>query len=212
MRHWLGPLLLAAFATTAGAEPLHPGFEVAVGYRSGGAIVDGVDVGHVRGGHVDAGVRLLPRLLLYGEYDLTGLTYPAPGDRDGAARVGITSPTGSTGLQHRVGANARYTFEHIGGRDGGLSFWAEGGPGIEHYVWDSGGVWTRPDFAIGLGTSSWFHFDRRYSGISFGVRATFAPKNNVGTAVSCGGPCDTATTASGWDRSVMWDLSMLFGR
>jgi hypothetical protein len=212
MKHWLGPLLVGAFSTSAGAEPLHPSVEVAVGYRSGGAIVEGVDVGHVRGGHIDAGVRLLPRLLLYGEYDLTGLTYPAPDDRDGAARIGVTSPTGSTGLQHRVGANARYTFDRLGASDVGLAFWAEGGPGIEHYVWDSGGVWTRPDFAIGLGTTSWVRVDHKYSGISFAVRATFAPKNSVGTAVSCGGPCDSATTASGWDRSVMWDLSMLFGR
>ncbi len=212
MKHWLSPLLVGAFAATASAGPLHPSLEVAAGYRSGGAQVDGVDASHFRGGHVDAGVRLLPRLLLYGEYDLTGLRYPAPGDRDAAARIGITSPTGSAGLQHRFGANARFTFDHVGDRDGGLSFWTEGGPGLEHYIWDSGGVWTRPDFAIGIGTSSWFRTDRTYRGMSFAVRATFAPKNNVGTAVSCGGPCDTATTASGWDRSVMWDLSMLFGR
>jgi hypothetical protein len=205
-------LLSLANAASASASP---GIDAAVGYRWGTALVDGVEVGHVDGLHLDAGVRLRSGLSLRGEYDLIGMTYPAAPAGAGdaaAARVGA-APLGSTGLEHRFGANARYAFQRMGKRDGGLAFWLEGGPGLEHYVWDPGGVWTRPDFALGLGTTLWIRSSsRRYNALDLAVHGTFAPRNNVGTEVACGGPCDTPTTAAGWDRSVTWDASLAFGR
>jgi hypothetical protein len=204
-------LALAGIAAPAAASP---GFEAEVGYRWGGALVDGVDVHHTDGAHLDAGLRVTPPLYVYLEYDVTELTFPAPvGPTAAAAQTAgaANAPTGSTGLQHRLGADARYAFERLGSRDGGLTFWVEGGPGVEHYTWDAGGVWTRADFAVGLGATMWARGRRYVNGVSFAVRGTFAP-HGVGPAVVCGGPCDTATTASSWDRSVTADVSLAFGR
>ena len=204
--------LTAATLVAAAPASADPALETSIGYRWGGALLDGVDVHHVDGGHLDVGVRLRPWLLVYAEYDLMGMTYPAASGTAGSAALLPATPTGGSGLEHRLGANARYAFQRIGSRDSGLSFWVEGGPGVEHYVWDSGGVWTRPDFAVGLGTTFWVRGEHVYDALSFAVRGTFAPKNDVGPGVSCGGPCDTPTTASAWDRSVTFDVSMTFGR
>jgi hypothetical protein len=199
--------VVAGVAAPAAADPA---FEAEVGYRWGGALVDGVDVHHTDGGHLDAGVRVSRPLYVYAEYDLTALTFPAPAGSPAAARA-ADAPTGGTGLQHRFGLDARYAFERLGARDGGLAFWVEGGPGIEHYVWDAGGTWTRADFAVGIGATLWARGKRYANGLSFAVRGTFAP-HGVGATEACGGPCDMATTASAWDRSITADVSLSFGR
>lgn len=206
--HFVSAVVLFGVAAPAAADP-H--VEAAVGYRWGSALVDGVDVGHVGGADLQVGARLRGKLLLYGEYDLSSLTFPASPTGLDEARVGIATPTGSSGLEHRLGTNARYSFNRIGDPDGGMDFWAEAGAGIEHYVWDRGGVWTRGDFDIGLGTSMRMRSSGMVHGMTFSVRGTFAPKSNVGSQVSCGGPCDTPTAPTGWDRSVMWELALFWG-
>jgi hypothetical protein len=212
MRMKLAMSLTAAALAVAEPASANPELETSVGYRWGDALLDGVDVHHVEGVHLDVGVRLRPTLLVYAEYDLLGMTYPAPSATAGAASLLPTTPTGSSGLEHRFGANARYALQRLGGRDAGVAFWLEGGLGVEHYVWDSGGVWTRPDFAVGLGMTYWLRGRHNYDAINFAVRGTFGPKNDVGPGLSCGGPCDTPTTASGWDRSITADVSLTFGR
>jgi hypothetical protein len=165
-----------------------------------------VDAGHQ--GHLDVGVRR-DRWLVYGEYDLMQLTYKGPPIEVGERG---TETVNGRGLLHRLGGNVRYTVGRIGNsHDGGLDLYGELGGGIEHFVWDIGGVLTRPDLAIGVGTQALALDDHQFGGISLGFRAVLA-RHDAHGALACGGPCDRATAPTGWDRSFMFDLTLLFGK
>ncbi len=195
----------------ATAAPWQPSwrFEGGFGARFGTQLVDNASTGTMKAAHFDAGVRD-GRLLLTAEYQVGSLTLPGSAF---AARGGnLRSGTGR-GLEHRLGAVARYNFARLAESDGGLAFWAEGGLGVEHYRWDAGGTWTRPDVSLGIGAAVWGQSERKHGGLSIGVRIALAPRDDVAhAAVACGGPCDAATTPTGWDRSVLFDMTAMFGK
>jgi hypothetical protein len=180
----------------------------AIGVGFGSFLVDGHDVGTVTQGHLDGGLRN-GRLLVFAGYDLMSLTLPA----DALALRGVLDPSNGRGLMHRLGANARYSYGRAGCRDTGVDLWAEAGVGIEHVRWDAGGTWSRPDLALGLGASWWGLGEKQHGGLSAGLRITLARRDDVaGAAVACGGPCDVATPPTGWDRSFLFDVKLMFGK
>jgi hypothetical protein len=182
--------------------------EGALGVGWGTFLVNNVDVGTVTQGHLDGGLRS-GRLLLFAGYDLMSLTLPAQ-----MSQVrGELDPGNGRGLMHRFGGNARYSYGRAGCRDVGVDLWAEAGVGVEHFRWDAGGVWTRPDLSLGLGGSWWLLGDKQHGALSAGIRITIAPRGDVaGAPIACAGPCDQATSPTGWDRSFLFDLKLSFGK
>ena len=89
--------------------------------------------------------------------------------------------------------------------------WAEAGIGFQHVAWDAGGVWTRPELSFGVGGTMFGRGDTKHGGMTAGFRVTLAPRNNASGPSICAGPCDMATAPSGWDRSLTFDLTMIFG-
>ena len=201
-------VLLAASAAHADELTDTGRLEGGLGIRMGSMLVDNRSVGSVHPGHLDVGWRA-DRLFLYGEYELASLTYPitpqmARGDVD---------PGSGTGLAHRFTANARWSYGRLGENDGGADLWAELGAGFERIAWDAGGNWTRPQLALGLGLAMWGAGEHRHGGLSFALRVTLSRRNDVDRAPEvCGGPCDYATTPTGWDRAFLFDISLMFGR
>ena len=205
-------LVLVAFAGRASADDkpdwrLEGGF----GVRFGSFFVDGVDAGSVVPVHLEGGLRR-DRLFLFAEYQFASITLPTA-MTDPATR-GTTTTGPASGLVHRLGAHARYNFGSTDETDAAGSVWLEGGLGVEHMQGDEGGEWTRPDLALGFGGMIVGRDEHKHGGLSMGLRLTLARRNDIApnaTAV-CSGPCDTPTTPTGWDRSILWDMTLLFGR
>ena len=176
------------------------------GVRFGSLFIDGRDVGTVVPLHLDAGLRST-RWLFYAEYDLLSFSWPGPA----AALSGQPVAGATTGLMQRLGGSARYAVGRIGEKDMDSTVWAEAGVGLEHVAWDAGGTWTRPDVTLGVGTTLFGQGDDKHCGMSFGFRVTLARRDNATGMPTCAGPCDTATPPSGWDRSIVFDMTLLFG-
>lgn len=182
--------------------------EGGIGARFGSFRVRGASTGTAIPGHLDVGLRK-DRLFVYAEVSLQAIDV----DVDANAGRGVIVPAHAHGLVHRAGANVRYAFARTGPRDVVAELYVEGGLGVQRFRWDAGGVWTRPDLALGLGFTLWGAGDRQHGGGSVGLRVTLAPRDDVeGAPPACGGPCDAATPPTGWDRSFLLDLTMHFGR
>ncbi len=216
MRHSIVTLIVLAVAAPANADP-PAGIQAELGFRYGSAYINGVDSGpgSVRGVEAAIGIRPRPMLLLYTEYEAAVQSYRAPPSVDEAARAGLT-PVGGSGIEQRLGVAARYTVDRIGDynqREGGWAdVWVEAGAGVEHFDWDAGGVWTRPDVALGIGLTTALRIGRQAHGMTYALRAQFAPKQSVSNRLECGGPCDAPSAGTGWDRSVVFDVGWAFGR
>lgn len=182
-------------------------FEGGFGVRFGSQLIDGRDVGTVVPLHLDAGVRG-GHWLVYGTYDLMAFTWPGPS----VSLSGQPAPgSATTGLLQRLGGAARYAIGRVGEKDMESHVWAEAGAGVEHVAWDAGGTWTRPDLALGVGATMFGKSDDKHGGMTIGFRVLLARRDNATGMPSCAGPCDTATTPSGWDRSIVFDMTLLFG-
>lgn len=184
---------------------------VAPGVRFGSFTINGDSSGTAIPFHLDLGLRR-DRWLAFASYDVFGVTARVPALA--GARTSEPSSLGDgSGLAHRLGVAARYTLSRFGESDGGLDFWAEGGLGVEHLRWDAGGTLTRPDVSLGIGATVIYLGHTRHSGVTVGLRITIAPRNDDGDNAppTCGGPCDTATPASSFDRSFLFDLTVPFG-
>ncbi len=185
-----------------------------VGIRFGSYTVNGDSTGAAIPFHVDLGVRRR-RTFLFGSYDALSIdaSVPAIDPMNTTARnSAITQLGDGSGLVHRIGATARYTLARFGEHDGGFDLWSEAGLGVQHVRWDAGGIWTRPDLAVGLGATMLYLGKHQHAGFSIGFRVLIAPRNDTdGAPAVCGGPCDEATPPNGSDRSFMFDLTLPFG-
>ncbi len=183
-----------------------------LGMRLGSFFADGKDTGIDVPGYAMVGARH-GRWLLAAEYDLMSVVYPVPAQPVLAARGGVPETGDGRGLMHRLGANARWMFGHAYDAPDGLfaDLYIEAGPGVEAWQWDAGGVWWRPDLSLGFGTEL-MHFGDSHGGMTFGMRFTLASRDNVATSSQCGGPCTYPTPPTGIDRSVMFDMGLVFGR
>ena len=210
-------LVLAALAGPAGAETeswrpkdyLSERWRLSggIGVRFGSFLVDNAGVGTVIPGHLDGGWRK-GRWWVFGEYSLMSLTLPA-------TEIAARSTTGvgnGRGLVHRLGGHARWSFSRVGCRDAGLDLHVEGGLGAQILRWDGGGVWTRPDVALGLGGTVWGAGRREHGGFSIGLRVHLAPRRDVLGPATCAGPCDAPTRPTGIDRSFLFDMTILLGK
>lgn len=208
----LGLVTAAVTGGTAAARPSYLDhdwrLEGGFGFRAGSQTVDGTHVDFGDPIVVEGGVRQ-NRLYVFGEYSIAEMTFPYSGNVQALGKA-----NGATGLMQRVGATAQYSFSRAGERDGGIDLYAEGGVGWEHLQWDEGGVMTRPDLALGLGTNMWGAGRHKHGGLSMGVRVQLSPRNdvNAGAPSTCAGPCDYATPPSKWDRSILFDMTVHFGR
>lgn len=213
MRRTLGVIVFVALGLVgAGTARADRGIRSArleggIGIRYGSFLIDGEDPGGVHPFHFDAGLRF-DRWLFDLEYQLASVHL----DADAAARGGATFG-GARGLVHRAGANARWSFGRVGESDGGFDVWAELGLGVEHIRWNAGGAWTRPDLALGIGTSLLGWSAHEHGGLSVGLRVTLARRHDVtGAPATCAGPCDAPTPPTGWDHSFLFDATLLFGK
>lgn len=186
-----------------------------VGIRFGSFTVNGDSTGTAVPLHVDLGARRR-RTFVFASYDVMSVDAGVPNldpTNTTARNTAITQLGDGSGLVHRLGANARYTLARFAESDGGFDLWGEAGLGIQHLRWDAGGVWTRPDVALGLGATMLYLGKRQHAGFSLGFRVMFAPRNDTaGAPAVCGGPCDRATPPSSVDRSFLFDLTLPFGR
>jgi hypothetical protein len=185
--------------------------EGGLGMREGSFLVNNHAAGDdddVIGGHATIGARKA-RWSGYAEYGLIGIDF---GKSETAALAATSTDVGS-GLMHRLGANARYAFGRIGGGYHASELYVESGLGIQHYRWDAGGHWTRPDFAFGVGGTSMFGGGQRHAGLSVGLRVLLSRRDDVASnaPAACGGPCNVATQPTGIDRSFMLDMTLHFG-
>lgn len=183
------------------------------GVRFGSFLVNGDATGTAIPFHLEVGARRR-RLYLYGGYELFSIDAKvASYAPDDAARAAAQPLIGDgSGLVQRAGATARYTVARVADYDGGLDVWAEAGVGVQHIRWDAGGVWTRPDVALGIGASGIVMGRDRHGGLSIGLRVLLAPRNDDdGAPAVCGGPCDHPTPPSGTDRSFMFDMTIPVG-
>ncbi len=185
-----------------------------VGIRFGSFTVNGHSTGAAIPFHVDLGFRSR-RTFLFGSYDVFSIhaSVPAFDPLTTTARNSTITQLGDgSGLVHRLGANARYTLARFGEHDGGFDLWTEAGIGVQHVRWDAGGIWTRPDLALGLGATMLYLGKYQHAGFSIGLRVMLAPRNDTaGAPAMCGGPCDEATPPSRVDRSFMFDMTLPFG-
>lgn len=185
-----------------------------VGVRFGSFTVNGDSSGTAIPFHLDLGARHR-RLFLFASYDLFSIdaNIPSLDPGDSSARATELAQLGDgSGLVHRLGATARYAIGRYAEHDGGFDLWTEAGVGLQHVQWDAGGVWTRPDVALGFGATMLYLGRSKHAGLSIGLRVMLAPRNDVdGAPAVCGGPCDRATPPSGVDRSFMFDITVPFG-
>jgi hypothetical protein len=127
------------------------------------------------------------------------------------------APTSNSGSFTRIGALARYTVRSkFGGTSSGeksllARAWILAGVGHEIVLWDAGGRLTRPDLAIGLGGSFGGIGKRSFGDSYFEIQLWIAPRSRSG-ATTCGGPCDIATPPPPFDRSLVIDWGISFGR
>ena len=166
-----------------------------VGIRFGSFTINGESSGTAIPFHLDLGLRR-ERWFFYGSYDLIGVkahvTSGSPGAEVATPRGTALADLGDgSGLVHRVGANARYVIGRMGESDGGFEAWAEGGLGVQHFRWDAGGTWTRPDLALGIGGTMLGLGKREHAGFSLGLRIMLAPRS--------------------LDRSFLFDMTVPFG-
>ena len=188
--------------------------EAGIGVRWGSFLVNNVDATEsVTQFHLDGGFRFRDhRVFLYGQYALQSMQIPLD---ELAARSGTPVGIGNgRGLLHRLAAHGRYTFARgVGEGDGGIDLFADVGVGVQHIRWDAGGAWTRPDLQLALGLAGFGVGDTQHGGLSIAMVLTLAPRNDVaGAGPGCGGPCDYATEPTGFDRSFMFDVTLMFGK
>ena len=155
--------------------------------------------------------------------DATGITI------NGGVRLGELSVLGELnyvglraaerGTMTRLGLTTRYSLVPLGGDNGVATgdIWLEGGVGLEHVAWRSGGVLERPDVALGLGWQADIVMDGksahpRYLGPYFALRTFIAQGPASDAMATCGGPCDRATRPSGTDVSFMFHMGLNWGR
>lgn len=141
-----------------------------------------------------------------GTHAPTGWTGPVLIDR--GAPPTASNPDGNF---HRLGVSGRYLLGRgaLGGDDWATA-WIEAGVGRELVLWDAGGRLHRNDFAVGIGGAIASHHARGHAGMYVSIVWWFAPRLRP-TAATCGGPCNEATGASAFDRSVRFDLGIPFG-
>ena len=193
-------------------EPLFR-LEGGIGLRWGSFLINNVDTSNtVKQLHLDGGLRFATnRVFVYGQYALQSMQVPLD---ELAARSGTPLAIGDgRGLMHRFAAHGRYSFARVGASDGGIDLYADVGVGVQHIRWDAGGAWTRGDLQLALGLAVLGLGERRHGGLSTSIVLTLAPRSDVaGAGMACGGPCDYATTPTGFDRSFMFDVTLMFGK
>jgi hypothetical protein len=190
-------------------------FEGAVGLRIGSFLINnapatpGDDASDTMGGHVAVGLRRA-RWLLFTEYELFSIS----GDTVAVAERGDASVGFGSGVVHRLGAHARHAFARMNDDEISFEVYLDGGLGVQHFRWDDGGYWTRPDISLGFGFTFWGAERRAHGAISAGVRILLAKRGDVGDGApaACGGPCEAPTGPTTFDRSIMVDVTLAFGR
>jgi hypothetical protein len=183
----------------------------AVGVRFGNFTINGDSSGTAIPFHIDAGLRR-SRWLVFGSYDVLGVTAHVPPPDDPARMTSSVSLGDGSGLAHRFGATARYSVGRFGESDGGLELWTEGGIGVQHLRWDAGGTLTRPDVTFGIGLTVIYLGREHHTGGTLGLHVMLSPRNDTSNTVpTCGGPCDTATAPGTLDRSFLFDITVPFG-
>ncbi|MCW5806683.1 MAG: hypothetical protein KIT31_30240 [Deltaproteobacteria bacterium] len=190
--------------------------EGGVGFRIGSSLVHGIDVGTIKPAHLELGLRN-GRLLLAAEYQFATVQLPDDAIEQepiaGATTVRNIGIGVGRGLMHQVTPLARYSFGRVGESDAGSDLFIEAGLGLQQYRWDAGGVLTRLALSFGLGGSFWGLGRERHGGLAMGVRVTLSPrKDNLHAPPACGGPCDHATTPTSLDRTILFDVTLMFGK
>jgi hypothetical protein len=208
----------------AGAEPpeiLGPDFEEALRWRSsvgvqvGSMTINDQSLDYILGITATSGIQL-DRLIVRGEYTLSGVHYTGP---NGLARGGLGTQSDTAGVMQRVGIAGRYAFgkldspSYVGEPQGIGEMFIEGGAGWEHIAWDKGGVYQRPDVTIGIGLTGAVRGEHSRSGMTMAFRMYVGRRTDLdGAAPTCSAPCTEATPPTAWsDRSYMFDAEYTFG-
>jgi hypothetical protein len=210
MRSICALVAIASLATLAAADDRPPSvsWEAQIALRGGTLRFD-----EGTSGAIGLGARfgiVLGRLAVLVDYSDLGTSAP-PGWMFGPAAMGGVAPSaGSNGTLFRFGALARYQV-----RNSGHTYieraWLSAGLGEELVVWDVGGRLHRPDFAIGFGGALGGRGTRAWGDSFLEVTLWIAPRA-LGGATTCGGPCDIATPPPPFERSLIVDWGISFGR
>jgi hypothetical protein len=181
----------------------------------GAAPIDHVDASTSPGYSIASGVHR-DRVTLLGEYTLAEVHYRAP--IMGDASQGAPLYFDSSGLLHRLGLTARYSFVRLATGEGIARWfgesWLEAGIGEQIARWDRGGTFTRPDLAFGIGLQG----SRRASsssraGLFVALRVHIGRRTDIDDAPpTCSAPCTMPSPPAAWsDRSALLHVGFLFG-
>ncbi len=135
-----------------------------VGVRIGSSVIDGVAGGVVDELLIGGGVHL-DRMTLLGTYGVSLVHHAAAtasgrdGDDGGTAGTTVDTDQSTSGVMHRLGAEARYAFwraksmpeVHDHDAQGVGEVFVTGGGGAEIIQWDLGGRLVRPEISVGVG-------------------------------------------------------------
>jgi hypothetical protein len=181
----------------------------------GSAPIDHVQTSTSPAYSLAGGIRL-DRLTLLGEYAIGDISYRGPSTTTSAQ--GAMTTTDATGLLHRLGVVARYSFVRLGADQGIANWhselWLEGGVGEQIARWDAGGTFTRPDILFGIGMQTARRASARARGGVFAaLRVELGRRTDVDYApATCSAPCTTPSQPAAWsDRSVLLHVGFLFG-
>ena len=181
----------------------------------GGAPIDGVPASTSPGYSLAAGVHR-DRITVLGEYTLAELRYRAPSTM--VAAQGDALYSDATGLLHRVGVTARYSFAKATSGEGVAKWigelWLEGGVGEQIARWDGGGTFARPDVVFGFGMQGARRGSvRSRGGLFVAFRVGIARRTNVDdAAATCSAVCTMPSQPAQWtDRTAMLHVGLLFG-
>lgn len=222
MRHVV--LVLLAVSRVARADDDLPAFDHTLhwqaepGLRVGGLRLDGQTVGSV-GASLMFGARL-GRVMLVADLSEMNASSSAGDSPSSALGASATQP-GSGGTMDRVGGALRvYIAREVLASDMLIGDgWVTVGAGRETFTWDGGGVLSRGDAMVGLGGTfglhggTWHADERRWwGGMTCALYLVYAKRVDGIQPVACAGPCDMATRPSSYDRSIVFDTSIPFGK
>ncbi|HEY4179214.1 MAG TPA: hypothetical protein VGM90_20365 [Kofleriaceae bacterium] len=174
-----------------------------------GWLIGGADVGDANGWSTGFAGGIGYRV---GDATLRGtLDYYRIGDGGGDAQ-------NRHGRALRLGGALRYSLFHSGTDVPIFDLWGEVGLGVEHAMWEPGGVLDRPSAEIAIG----YDIDgagnerspgrRRHIGYFMAFRTLLAEGPGMAGPAVCGGPCDTPTKPSRVDTTMFFELGMHWGR
>lgn len=186
-------------------------WEAAVGGTFGTIKLRHQDIGG--GGLILQGGMRNHRFAVMADYRDIGVHWTA----DGNAARGQVPPVDTDGNLHRFALSARWNVLSLGATTEPLmhefcEVFALAGVGAQLIEWDQGGALWRPDLELGGGVRMYGIRinDRRTVGVLFRLAEVMTRRPaGYDTSPTCVGPCDVATSPTGWEKGLVASVALV---